>query len=56
MARYESHCPVLGPEDLSILGLAELSGTRHERFHHGLKIGGRAGDHAEDLSRRRLLF
>jgi hypothetical protein len=42
--------------DRGIRGAAEARGACGHDIHHRLEIGRRAGDHSQDLRRRRLLF
>ena len=39
-----------------VLSVAQPAGAAHDRVEHGLDVGGRAADHAQDLPRRRLLL
>ena len=43
-------------EDRGIQGVAQTGGAPQHCREHGLDVGRRAGDHAEDLGRRRLLL
>src|SRR5207245_1714767 len=40
----------------SVLGLAQPHGALHNGIEHGLRVGGRAGDHTQDLAGGRLLL
>src|SRR5262249_3835629 len=44
------------PKDGTELCLAEFLGTPRNRLEHGLDVCRRAADHAQDLTRRRLLL
>ncbi len=45
-----------GAADHRVIGVGEARGACHHGVHHRLEVGGGAGDHAQDLTRRCLLL